>query len=177
MSERIRRTIRNQNLDLLLLLANVLASAPAFAGNEDNILILNNLHTVTQVASTTPANGDPNPQGVAHVNRSVGNLADGDFLVTNFNNGDNLQGTGTTIVEISPNGSKLLFTELNPGGDRGNGSEKGTTPRVRGCQLGCGSVTRMNGTTRNRGIRNQFLRAGFWCKGLEEVIRGFLAWK
>src|SRR5215471_13140529 len=54
------------------------------------------------IASTVPANGDVNPYGVAVVPTSTGNLVKGDVLVSNFNNGDNLQGTGTTIVQVSP---------------------------------------------------------------------------
>jgi hypothetical protein len=59
----------------------------------------------TQVASTVPANGDINPYGVAVVQRSVGELVKGDVLVSNFNSSANFQGTGTTIVEVSPGGN------------------------------------------------------------------------
>jgi hypothetical protein len=54
------------------------------------------------VASTVPANGDVNPYGVAVVPRSTGDLVQGDVLVSNFNNSGNLQGTGTTIVQVNP---------------------------------------------------------------------------
>src|SRR5215475_15967387 len=57
-----------------------------------------------QIASTVPANGDVNPYGVAVVPTSTGSLVKGDVLVSNFNNSGNLQGTGTTIVQISPGG-------------------------------------------------------------------------
>ena len=61
--------------------------------------------------STVPANGDVNPYGVAYVPNSVpaGVLQKGDVLVSNFNNAENLQGTGTTIVRISPSGAQSLF--------------------------------------------------------------------
>ena len=62
--------------------------------------------------STVPANGDVNPYGVAFVPRSVptdGVLRPGDILVSNFNNSQNLQGTGTTIVRISAGGKQSLF--------------------------------------------------------------------
>jgi hypothetical protein len=39
-------------------------------------------------------------------------LVTGDFLVSNFNDRRNVQGTGTTIVEISPTGRSLLFAHL-----------------------------------------------------------------
>jgi hypothetical protein len=63
-------------------------------------------------ASTVPANGDVNPYGVAFVPASVptdGTLMQGGILVSNFNNNQNLQGTGTTIVQILPTGKTSLF--------------------------------------------------------------------
>jgi hypothetical protein len=65
-----------------------------------------------QTVSTVPANGDLNPYGVAFVPKdfpSGGTIKPGDILVANFNSSSNLQGTGTTIVDISPNGSQSLF--------------------------------------------------------------------
>src|SRR5450631_344380 len=58
-------------------------------------------------SSTMPANGDVNPYGVAFVPRhfpSGGALAAGDVLVSNFNNSANVQGAGTTIVQLRPGG-------------------------------------------------------------------------
>jgi hypothetical protein len=58
-------------------------------------------------SSTIPANGDVNPYGVAFVSGSFaagGAIKPGDVLVSNFNNSDNLQGTGTTIVSLDPKG-------------------------------------------------------------------------
>jgi uncharacterized protein (TIGR03118 family) len=65
-----------------------------------------------QTVTTVPANGDLNPYGVAFVPKdfpSGGTINPGDILVSNFNSSANLQGTGTTIVDISPNGSQSLF--------------------------------------------------------------------
>jgi hypothetical protein len=73
---------------------------------------LGHFHTVSQIASTVPANGDLNPYGVAVVPESSGRLVSGDILVSNFNDRRNVQGTGTTIVEISPTGQRLLFAQL-----------------------------------------------------------------
>jgi len=69
--------------------------------------------SISVVASTVPANGDVNPYGIAVVPRSKGSLVRGDILVSNFNNGMNLQGTGTTIVEIAPNGTVSLFAQID----------------------------------------------------------------
>ena len=58
------------------------------------------------ISSTVPSNGDLNPYGVAFVPPgfpSGGAIASGDILISNFNNKRNLQGTGTTIVKLTPN--------------------------------------------------------------------------
>ena len=58
--------------------------------------------------STVPSNGDQNPYGVAFVPdffAKGGLLEPGDILVSNFNGGGNLQGTGTTIIRVPANGS------------------------------------------------------------------------
>jgi hypothetical protein len=72
------------------------------------------------IASTIPANGDVNPYGVAVVPNSTGRLYRGDVLVSNFNDKTNTQGTGTTIVEVSPHGKAFLFAGITdskcPGG-------------------------------------------------------------
>ncbi|MEZ0095191.1 hypothetical protein [Streptacidiphilus sp. EB129] len=73
-------------------------------------------HTVTTVASTVPANGDMNPYGVAVVPADHGKLHRGDVLVSNFNNSGNLQGTGTTLVEVSPGGTVTQFAVIDPAG-------------------------------------------------------------
>jgi hypothetical protein len=66
-------------------------------------------HMNNTVASTVPGNGDVNPYGTAVVQHSMGKLVRGDVLVSNFNDKANVQGTGTTIVQISPNGHTSLF--------------------------------------------------------------------
>jgi hypothetical protein len=63
-------------------------------------------------ATTIPANGDLNPYGVAFVPPQFpagGTVTPGNILVSNFNNSANLQGTGTTIVDIPPGGPTQLF--------------------------------------------------------------------
>ena len=74
---------------------------------------LNQLHAGVQVASTVPANGDVNPYGVAVVPASGGLLTAGDILVSNFNDKANVQGTGTTLVEVSPAGHVTLFANIS----------------------------------------------------------------
>jgi hypothetical protein len=70
--------------------------------------------TITKVASTIPSNGDVNPYGVARVPTTTGSLTKGNILVSNFNNSKNLQGTGTTIVQITPSGTVTLFAQIDP---------------------------------------------------------------
>jgi hypothetical protein len=78
---------------------------------------LANFTTVSKVASTVPANGDINPYGIATVPASVGKLQEGQLLISNFNAKasakENGQGTGTTIVQISPAGKTSLFATVN----------------------------------------------------------------
>lgn len=69
---------------------------------------------VATLGSTVPANGDVNPYGMARVPRTIGRLMEGQFLVSNFNNASNLQGTGTTIVQMQPNGFLRLFAQIDP---------------------------------------------------------------
>jgi sugar lactone lactonase YvrE len=75
---------------------------------------IDRLPTIATVASTVPTNGpamgDQNPYGVAVVPHSRGDLVRGDVLVSNFNNAANQQGTGSSIVEISPSGKFRVFS-------------------------------------------------------------------
>jgi len=67
--------------------------------------------------SGPPANGDENPYGVVNVPRTIGKLVRGDTLVSNFNNSSDVQGTGTTIVQIPPAGSLAqaqTFAQIDP---------------------------------------------------------------
>jgi sugar lactone lactonase YvrE len=91
-------------------------AAPA-AGAESTWL--GRLDDITTVASTVPTStpslpgdGDVNPYGVAVVDDSIGRLHHGDVLVSNFNDAANNQGTGTTIVEISPDGHQTVFARV-----------------------------------------------------------------
>jgi hypothetical protein len=105
-------TITTRKLACALFGLSVLVSAgPGLAGDEH--AVLPPLTKIATVASTVPGNGDVNPYGVAQVKRTTGNLRAGHILVSNFNNSSNVQGTGTTIVEVAPDGSVSLFAEIN----------------------------------------------------------------
>jgi hypothetical protein len=96
------------------------SSVLAVSANASPTTFIGSLQHTTVVASTTPANGDVNPYGVAVVPRSTGDLHQGDVLVSNFNDKANAQGTGTTIVQVSPAGKATLFAQVTdkacPGG-------------------------------------------------------------
>jgi hypothetical protein len=74
--------------------------------------------TIRTVASAVPRQGpeagDVNPYGVAVVSRSTGRLVRGNVLVSNFNNAANQQGTGSTIVSVSPAGVQRVFATVPP---------------------------------------------------------------
>jgi DNA-binding beta-propeller fold protein YncE len=64
------------------------------------------------MVSTVPSNGDVNPYGVAIVPKTLppgSGIQPGDILVSNFNNNQNLQGTGTTIVRVTASGNVTTF--------------------------------------------------------------------
>ena len=102
------------------------AWAEPFGGHRANQPVLSQLTSQSVVASTVPAtntppqpgDGDVNPYGVAVVPSSEGRLVGGDVLVSNFNDAANAQGTGRTIVEVSPHGSVSVFARIPnlPGG-------------------------------------------------------------
>jgi hypothetical protein len=98
------------------LLAGLLAICTCVSGagaNDGDDSILQGLKHINVIGSTVPANGDVNPYGMAEVMYTVGNLKSGHILVSNFNNSANAQGTGTTIVDLAPDGTQSLFAALD----------------------------------------------------------------
>jgi len=88
------------------------AAAPAAqAGTQGSFI--GGFNKLTTIGSTVPANGDVNPYGMALVRKNQGSLVRGDVLISNFNNSKNLQGTGTTIVQVSPKGKLSVFAQIN----------------------------------------------------------------
>jgi hypothetical protein len=97
----------------LVLIASLAASAPAVASAKP---FLKHFKTIATLSSAAPkhgsAKGDENPYGVAVVPRTSGRLVKGDVLVSNFNNSQNQQGTGSSVVEISPAGHLRVFATV-----------------------------------------------------------------
>src|SRR6516162_4433441 len=88
---------------VMLCLSSVLTAAESPGGS----------HTITTIASTVPANGDINPYGIVVVPQTIGRLVKGSLLISNFNASSNFQGTGTTIVQISPARNRSLFAQID----------------------------------------------------------------
>jgi hypothetical protein len=88
-----------------------IAAGPALAGGRPSFI--GRFHTLSTIASTVPANGDVNPYGIVVIRKTVGRLRAGNILVSNFNDRANRQGTGKTIVEITPGGHRTLFASIS----------------------------------------------------------------
>jgi hypothetical protein len=108
----IHRIIRAAAVAVGAVALAAFAIAPA-AEAGTNSSFIGQFHKIKTVASTVPGNGDVNPYGVAVVPSSVGSEVKGDVLVSNFNNSGNAQGTGTTIVQVSPGGQQTVFAQIN----------------------------------------------------------------
>jgi hypothetical protein len=80
----------------------LMATAPLVTRAQDSDLPAPFLPAQVHPVSTVPPNGDVNPYGVAFIPPGfpTGTVAVGDILVSNFNDKRNLQGTGTTIVDV-----------------------------------------------------------------------------
>lgn len=88
-----------------------LAIIPAAYGQQRATASLSG--SISTITSTVPPNGDVNPYGVFRISRTVGKLIRGNILVSNFNNSANLQGTGTTIVQISSSEAFSVFAQID----------------------------------------------------------------
>lgn len=116
---------------------------------------LTGIHRFNVLTSTVPDNGDQNPYAVVVSPITMGKLRQGDVLVTNFNNKNNLQGLGTTIVSYSPTTKDMtLFASVPrhlpscPGG-------VGLTTAMAVLRSGwviVGSLPSNDGTTSTKGV-------------------------
>ncbi|HVE21663.1 MAG TPA: hypothetical protein VNC39_06780 [Acidocella sp.] len=71
------------------------------------------VHKHQLLGSTVPANGDQNPYAMVVVPVTSGTVQKDDLLVDNFNNRNNLQGTGTTIMDYRPStGQMSVFATI-----------------------------------------------------------------
>ena len=86
----------------MIAVAAALSASAGVARAQESDLPAPFLPAQVHPVSTVPPNGDVNPYGVAFVPQGfpTGTVAVGDILVSNFNDKRNLQGTGTTIVDV-----------------------------------------------------------------------------
>jgi hypothetical protein len=146
--------------------AKTTAASTSSAATSTPTAFLAGLKSISTLASTVPANGDVNPYGIVLLPTSIGKLHAGDLLISNFNAKSNNQGTGTTIVEISPAGKHSVFSSIKastlpgscpggvglttalsvlPGGYVVVGSLPTTNGKSATAQLGCLIVLDSNG--------------------------------
>src|SRR5271154_1733523 len=107
-------------------------SASTPTGTATTAAFIAPLNTASTLGSTVPGNGDVNPYGVVIVPTSVGKLVAGNLLVSNFNDKENNQGTGTTIEQITSAGKSTPFATVNAKGLPGS------------CPGGVGLTTALN---------------------------------
>src|SRR6202049_1907953 len=142
------------SLNLTVLAIAALASS-AHVLADDHRPFLGRFESVNLIAPAVPGNGDPNPYGIFVVPRSVGLLKRGHILISNFNNGANLQGLGTTIVQVSPEGTLTLFAQIAPSMVAGRcPGGVGLTTALAVLRRGwviVGSLPTSNGTSANAG--------------------------
>jgi hypothetical protein len=108
----IRNLKRLTGAGLVLAAVGVMSAQPALAGKTVEPFI-------PVQTSTVASNGDVNPYGVAFVPQGFpkgGKTASGDVLVSNFNAGTSptTQGTGMTIVSVTPDGVQTTFFQGMP---------------------------------------------------------------
>lgn len=137
---------------LRLGIAFALATIPLAAHAESSFL--ETLHRQATLTSTVPDNGDQNPYAVIVAPVSAGKIHKDDVLVDNFNDRNNLQGLGTTIVSVDPTTQKMsLFASIPrdlqqcPGG-------VGLTTAMTMLKSGwviVGSLPSQDGTTKTKG--------------------------
>jgi hypothetical protein len=110
------RYLRSSLVVVLVLGALLLSPLRAHAGSSGFIGPLidstSNGFPVSTDPGPGPGSGDGNPYGVFVSPVTTGKLVAGDALVSNFNSSSGHQGTGTSIVEISPTGVKTKFAVL-----------------------------------------------------------------
>ena len=115
---------------------------------------LDGIHRQTTLSTTVPENGDQNPYAIVVAPVSAGSVQKDDVLVTNFNDGGNLQGLGTTIVDYNPTTKKLTTFAALPrnlaGCPGGVGLSTAMTMLKSGWVI-VGSAPSADGTTATKG--------------------------
>src|SRR5215469_5683077 len=141
--------------------APVLTYSQAWAAGSTNQPFISPFTIKQTIVSTVPGNGDVNPYGVAVVPVTTGALRQNDILISNFNNKANLQGTGTTIVEITPTGHLTVFATIDgsqlPGSCPGGIGLTTALVALRSGFVVVGSLPTMDGTSATIGAGCLFI--------------------
>jgi sugar lactone lactonase YvrE len=138
--------------------------------------------TPSSKITTVPANGDVNPYGIAVVPKGFkGSLSPGEILVSNFNDKANVQGTGTTIVTVTPGATTstapVFYTSKSAGLTLALGVLKsgyvivGNVPTTDGTfgTIGAGSLQILNGSGQLvNTLTNTSLLDGPWASAVND---------
>jgi hypothetical protein len=115
---------------------------------------LEGLRRHSMVTSTVPANGDQNPYAIVIAPVTAGKVQAGDVLVDNFNDRNNLQGLGSTIVAYRPATRQLHLVAAVPRNLPQCPGGVGLTTAMTMLKTGwiiVGSLPSQDGTTKTKG--------------------------
>jgi hypothetical protein len=115
---------------------------------------LENIHRHTTLTSSVPENGDQNPYAIIVAPVSAGRIQKDDVLIDNFNDKNNLQGLGTTIVDFNPSTKSLSLFASVPRHLAGCPGGVGLTTAMTMLKSGwviVGSLPSNDGTTATKG--------------------------
>jgi hypothetical protein len=131
-----------------------LLALPAAAHADEAGALLPSVKRQTLLAPTVPDNGDQNPYAIVVAPVSSGVIQKDDVLVTNFNDTNNLQGLGTTIMRYAPATRQMTqFAKLPrtlPGCPGGVGLTTAMTMLTSGWII-VGSTPSQDGMARTKG--------------------------
>ena len=156
-SQMARYGLRNMTKSLAsagLLIAAVSALAGGVANAADPKGFLEGIHKHTTLTSSVPENGDQNPYALVVAPVSAGKIQKDDLLIDNFNDKNNLQGLGTTIVAYTPSTKKLSLFAAVPRHLDGCPGGVGLTTAMTMLKSGwviVGSLPSNDGTTATKG--------------------------
>lgn len=135
-----------------LALATMILPRPAPAAAP--VGFLETIHRHVTLTSTVPDNGDQNPYAIVVAPVSAGKIHKDDVLVDNFNDKNNLQGLGTTIVAYTPTTKQLSLFAAIPRHLAGCPGGVGLTTAMAMLKSGwviVGSLPSNDGTTATKG--------------------------
>jgi hypothetical protein len=148
----MQRTLSAWLIAALALAAPTLAISANAAAEPKGLLETIKRHSL--LTSTVPANGDQNPYAIVIAPVSAGKIQKDEVLVDNFNDRNNLQGLGTTIVKYNMASKQLtLFAAIQrnlPECPGGVGLTTAMTMLKSGWVI-VGSLPSQDGTTRTKG--------------------------